>query len=77
MQSNIINLNTELTLRQDHRALTPKQEMTIELRNYYIKKARLKRALRYHKVAHDQRMTEYIDVTECIELHEEKLLGNT
>ena len=75
MLSNIINLNTELTAREDHRALTPKQILTIELRNYHIKKARLKRALRYHKVAHDQRMTEYIDVTECIELHEEKLLG--
>ncbi len=74
MPSNVTHLNAELEAREDHRALTPKQEMTIELRNYYIKKARLKRALRYHKVAHDQRMMEYMDVTECIELHEEKLL---
>lgn len=30
MQSNIINLNLELEARQDHRALTPKQILTIE-----------------------------------------------
>ena len=74
MQSNIINLNTQLTLRQDHRALTPKQEMTIELRNDYNKKARLRRAAEFHKVAYKHRVKEYVKIAERIELQEDKLL---
>jgi len=74
MQSNIINLNTELASRQDHRPLTPKQEMTIELRKDYNKKAGLRRAIEFHKVAYKHRVKEYKDIAERIELQEEKLL---
>jgi len=74
MQSNIINLNLELEAREDHRALTPKQEMTIELRNHYSQHTKLRRALRFHQVAYKKRVREYIEITECIELQEEKLL---
>lgn len=38
MPSNVINLSAELEAREDSRALTPKQELTIELRNDYNKK---------------------------------------
>ena len=74
MPSNIINLNVELEAREDTRALTPKQEMTIELRNDYNKKARLRRAIEFHKVAYKHRVKEYKEIAERIELHEEKLL---
>ena len=74
MPSNIINLNVELEARQDHRALTPKQEITVELRNYYSQQTKLRRALRFHQVAYKKRVREYIEITECIELQEEKLL---
>ena len=59
MQSNIINLNLELEAREDHCALTPKQEMTIELRNDYNKKAGLRRSIEFHKVAYKHRVKEY------------------
>ena len=74
MSSNIINLNIELEARQDHRALTAKQEMTVELRNHYTEKARLRRALEFHKVAYKHRAREYVEIAERIELQEEKLL---
>jgi hypothetical protein len=74
MPSNIINLNVELEAREDHRALTPKQEMTIELRNDYNKKAGLRRAIEFHKVAYKHRVKEYKEIAERIELQEEKLL---
>ena len=74
MQSNIINLNLQLEAREDHRALTPKQEMTIELRNDYNKKAGLRRAIEFHKVAYKHRVKEYVEIAERIELHEEKLM---
>jgi len=74
MQSNIINLNLELEAREDTRALTPKQEMTIELRNDYNKKAGLRRAIEFHKVAYKHRVKEYVEIAERIELQEEKLL---
>jgi len=74
MLSNIINLNIELEAREDHRALTPKQILTIELRNHYTEKARLRRALEFHKVAYKHRAREYVEVAERIELKEEKLL---
>jgi hypothetical protein len=74
MPSNVINLNVELEARQDHRALTPKQEMTIELRNDYNKKAGLRRAIEFHKVAYKHRVKDYKEIAERIELHEEKLL---
>ena len=75
MQSNIINLNLELEAREDSRALTPKQELTIELRNDYNEKARLRRAIEFHKLAYKKRSQEFIEVTERIKIHEEKLLG--
>ncbi len=74
MPSNIISLNIELASRQDHRALTPKQELTVELRNHYNQQTRLRRALRFHQVAYKKRVREYIEISECIELQEEKLL---
>ncbi len=74
MPSNIINLNLELEAREDHRALTPKQEITVELRNHYNQQTKLRRALRFHQVAYKKRVREYIEISECIELQEEKLL---
>ena len=48
--------------------------MTVELRNHYTEKARLRRALEFHKVAYKHRAREYVEVAERIELKEEKLL---
>ena len=73
MPSNVINLSLELEAREHRRKLTPKQEMTIRLRGYYSKQTRLIKAVRLHKVAHKARMREYIELTELIELQEEKL----
>ena len=74
MPSNVIHLNVELEAREDSRALTPKQELTIELRNDYNKKARLRRAIEFHKVAHKHRVKDYVEVAKRIELQEEKLM---
>jgi hypothetical protein len=74
MPSNVIHLNVELEAREDSRALTPKQEMTIELRNDYNKKAGLRRAIEFHKVAHKHRVKDYVEIAKRIELQEEKLL---
>ena len=74
MPSNVINLSAELEAREDSRALTPKQELTIELRNDYNKKARLRRAIEFHKVAYKHRVKDYVEIAERIELKEEKLL---
>ena len=74
MPSNIINLSTKLAAREDSRILTPKQELTIELRNDYNKKARLRRAIEFHKVAHKHRVKDYVEVAKRIELQEEKLM---
>ena len=74
MPSNVINLSTELAAREDSRILTPKQELTIELRNDYNEKARLRRAIEFHKVAYKHRVKEYKELAERIELQEEKLL---
>ena len=74
MPSNVIHLNVELEAREDTRALTPKQEMTIELRNDYNKKASLRRAIEFHKVAYKHRVKEFKEIAERIELQEEKLL---
>ena len=67
-------MNVELKVRQEHRAIAPKQEMTVELRNHYTEKARLRRALEFHKVAYKHRAREYVEIAERIELQEEKLL---
>jgi len=74
MPSNVISLSIELEARDDTRALTPKQEMTIELRNSYNKKAGLRRAIEFHKVAYKHRVKEYKEIAERIEVQEEKLL---
>ena len=74
MHSNIINLNTELESRKDHRALTPRQELTIQLRHDYNQKISLMRAIESHKLAYKHRVKEYVEVAERIELQEERLL---
>ena len=74
MPSNVINLNLELEAREDHRALTPKQEITIKLRNHYIEQAKQKRALTYHQVAYNQRLKGYKELADNIEFLEERLL---
>ena len=74
MPSNVINLSAELAAREDNRALTPKQEITIELRNDYNKKARLRRAVEFHRIAHKHRVKDYLKIAKRIELQEEKLL---
>ena len=76
MPSDVIILSAELEAREDERALTPKQELTIELRNNYDKKARLRRGIESHKIAHKHRVKDYIRIAKCIELQEEKLLGD-
>jgi len=74
MPSNVTNLNAELEARADHRVLTPKQEITIKLRNHYIDQANQKRALTYHQVAYNQRLKEYKELADNIEFLEERLL---
>ena len=74
MPSNVINLNLELEAREDHRVLTPKQEITIKLRNHYIEQAKQKRVLTYHQVAYNQRLKEYKELADNIEFLEERLL---
>jgi len=74
MHSNIINLNTELESRKDHRALTPRQELTIQLRHDYNQKISLMRAIESHKLAYKHRVKEYVEIAERIELQEERLL---
>ena len=73
MPSNVINLNVELEAREDHRALTPKQELTIKLRNHYIDQEKHKRAITYHQVAYNQRLKEYKELADNIEFLEERL----
>jgi hypothetical protein len=74
MPSNVISLSTELEAREHLRKLTPKQEMTIMLSSDYNKKARLRKAIEFHKVAYKHRVKEYKEIAERIELQEEKLL---
>jgi hypothetical protein len=74
MPSNVINLNVELEAREDSRALTPKQEMTIRLRGCYATQSRLIKALSFHKLAYKKRSQEFIEITERIKIHEEKLV---
>ena len=74
MPSNVTNLNAELEAREDHRVLTPKQEITIKLRNHYIEQAKQKRAITNHQVAYNQRLKEYKELADNIEFLEERLL---
>ncbi len=75
MPSNVINLSAELEAREDTRALTPKQEITIRLRGCYATQSRLIKAHSFPKLAYKKRSQEFIEVTERIKIHEEKLLG--
>jgi len=75
MPSNVINLSAELEAREHRRTLTPKQEITIRLRGCYATQSRLIKALSFHKLAYKKRSQEFIEVTERIKIHEEKLLG--
>ena len=75
MQSNISNLNLELEAREDHRTLTPKQEISIKLRNHYIEQLRLKRAAEFHRLSYKQRVRDLVKLTELIEIQEERLLN--
>ena len=74
MPSNVTHLNAELEAREDTRALTKKQELTIKLRNHYIDQAKHKRAITYHQVAYNQRLKEYKELADNIEFLEERLL---
>jgi len=74
MPSNVIHLNLELEAREHRRTLTPKQILTIELRNDYNEKARLRRAIEFHKVAYKHRVKDYVEISERIELQEERLM---
>ena len=74
MPSNVINLSAELEAREHSCKLTPKQILTIELRNNYNEKARLKRAVEFHKVAYKHRVKDYVEIAKRIELQEEALL---
>ena len=56
MPSNVINLNAELAAREDTRALTLKQEITVELLNHNIDKQRLKKAIDFHRRAFQVRL---------------------
>ena len=75
MQSKIINLNLELEAREDHRALTPKQEISIKLRNHYIEQLSLKRAAEFHRLSYKKRVRDLVKLTELIEIQEERLLN--
>jgi hypothetical protein len=75
MPSNVINLNAKLAAREDHRALTPKQEISIKLRNHFIEQLRLKRAAEFHRLSYKQRVRDLVKLTELIEIQEERLLN--
>ena len=74
MHSNVINLSDKLADRDDKHILTPKQQLTVELQNNYIKQKQLTRAIRYHKVAQKRRIQKYNELSNHIEFQEEKLL---
>ena len=74
MQSNIINLNAELAAREDARALTLKQEITVQLRNHNIEQQRLKKAIDFHRRAFQVRLKQLEELNDLIELQEGRLL---
>ena len=75
MPSNIINLSIELKSRQDYRALTPKQELMVGMNNNYIELARIKRVVGFHKLAHKQRLKEFVALAEQVEKKKKKLIS--
>ena len=74
MPSNVINLNAELAAREDTRALTLKQEITVQLRNHNIEQQRLKKAIDFHRRAFQVRLKQLEELNDLIELQEEKLM---
>ncbi len=74
MPSNIINLNAELAAREDTRALTLKQEITVQLRNHNIEQQRLKKAIDFHRRAFQVRVKQLEELNDLIELQEGRLL---
>ena len=76
MESNVIDLHTELILRDDDRALTARQTITIELRSHYYEQERLRRAIEYGRLSQSRRIQQFANISELIEVKEEKL-GDT
>ena len=74
MPSNVINLNAELAAREDTRALTLKQEITVQLLNHNIEQQRLKKAIDFHRRAFQVRLKQLEELNELIELQEGRLL---
>ena len=74
MPSNVINLNAELAAREDTRALTLKQEITVELLNHNIEQQRLKKAIDFHRRAFQVRLKQLEELNDLIELQEGRLL---
>ena len=74
MPSNVINLNAELAAREDTRALTLKQEITVQLLNHNIDKQRLKKAIDFHRRALQVRLKQLEELNDLIELQEGRLL---
>ena len=74
MPSNVIYLNVELAAREDTRALTLKQEITVELLNHNIEQQRLKKAIDFHRRAFQVRLKQLEELNDLIELQEGRLL---
>lgn len=74
MPSNVIHLNVELEAREDHRALTLKQEITVQLLNHNIEQQRLKKAIDFHRRAFQVRLKQLEELNDLIELQEGRLL---
>ena len=74
MPSNVINLNAELAAREDTRALTLKQEITVKLLNHNIEQQRLKKAIDFHTSAFQVRLKQLEELNDLIELQEGRLL---
>ena len=70
MPSNVINLNAELAAREDTRALTLKQEITVQLLNHNIEQQRLKKAIDFHRRAFQVRLKQLEELNDLIELQE-------
>ena len=76
MTLNVIDPYTGLALRNDDRALTARQTITIELRSHYYEQERLRRAIEYSSLSQSRRIQQFANISELIEVKEEKL-GDT
>ena len=74
MASNIIDLSHKLMTRNDDRALTVKQRVSVELVNYKNEGRRLIRAIQFHKSSHNKHLQELKEVLESIENAEKRLM---